>query len=190
MTTATKARATKANAKRTTSSATSTARSAARDAKRTTRSTTRPARREARRTEQGVVRHTHRVVSAAQAEVTAVAKTPYRPALFALGLVDRAVAGVKEVPSIVLEAPTRTRQRVVSVFATAGDLAEKAQQEYTEVAQDGSALVRAIARQDSTQRAQRMAERARKRGQGAVRDTEKAVEAGTEAAGEALAKLG
>ncbi|HVM26961.1 MAG TPA: hypothetical protein VM433_04720 [Mycobacteriales bacterium] len=179
-------RKTSTNAKATASSAKTTAR----NAKTTAKTASRPARREAGRAEQGVVKHSRRVAAAAQAEVTAVARTPYRPALFALGLVDRAVAGVKEVPSLVVETPTRARQRVVSVFATAGDLAEKAQQGYTEVAKDGSALVRAIGRQDSTQRAQRMAERARKRGQGAVRDTEKAVEAGTEAAGEALAKLG
>ncbi|HWH27756.1 MAG TPA: hypothetical protein VNU26_02135 [Mycobacteriales bacterium] len=181
-----KARTTKTNAQRTASSASSTAKSAARDAKRTTR----PARREARRTEQGVVRHTRRVIEAAQAEVTAVAETPYRPALFALGLLDRTVSGAKELPTYLAETPVRVRQRVIDVFATAGDLAEKAQQEYTEVAKDGSALVRAIRRQDSTQRAERFAERAATRSRRAVQDAEKALEAGTEAAGQALAKVG
>ncbi|MFP5219411.1 MAG: hypothetical protein ACLGIG_06675 [Actinomycetes bacterium] len=184
--TQTKARTTKTNAKRTASSASSTAKSAARDAKRTTR----PARREARRTEQGVVRHSRRVLEAAQAEVAAVAQTPYRPALFALGLLDRTVAGAKELPTFVAETPVRVRQRVINVFSTAGDLAEKAQQEYTEVAKDGSALVRAIRRQDSTQRAERFAERAATRARRSVSDAEKAVEAGTEAAAQAVSKLG
>jgi hypothetical protein len=186
MSTATQARKTSNDAKATARGAKSTARGA----KSTARTATRPVRRETKRTEQGVSKHTRRVAAAAQAEVTAVANKPLRPALFTLGLVDRAVAGVKEVPSIVVETPTRARQRIVDVFATAGDLAEKAQQGYTEVTKDGEALVRAIRRQDSTLRAERLAERAAKRGKGAVRDAEKAVEAGTEAAGEALTKLG
>jgi hypothetical protein len=186
MATATTSNKTSTNAKATANSAKSTAR----NAKTTARTASRPARREGKRTEQGVVKHTRRVAAAAQAEVNAVANKPLRPALFTLGLVDRAVAGVKEVPTFVVETPTRARQRIVTVFATAGDLAEKAQQGYTEVTKDGEALVRAIRRQDSTQRAERLAERATKRGKGAVRDAEKAVEAGTEAAGEALTKLG
>lgn len=190
MTTATQARTTKAQAKGTARSATATAKSATRDAKRTTARTTRPARREARRTEQGVVRHTRRVVEAAQAEVAAVARTPYRPALFALGLLDRTVAGVKELPTTVTSTPTRTRERIVSVFATAGDLAERAQQGYTEVAKDGEKFVRSVRRLDSAQRAERLAERAGRRGKGAVRDTGKAVEAGADAAAQALGKLG
>ena len=184
--TTTQARTTKTNAKRTASSASSTAKSAKRDVKRSTR----PARREARRTEQGVVRHTRRVIEAAQAEVAAVAETPYRPALFALGLLDRTVSGAKELPSFVAETPVRFRQRVIDVFSTAGDLAEKAQQEYTEVTKDGQALVRAIRRQDSTQRAERFAERAANRSRLAVKDAEKAVEAGTEAAAQAVSKIG
>ena len=186
MSTATQARKTSQDARTTARAAKTTAK----DAGRTARTASRPARREARRTEQGVVRHSRRVIGAAQAEVAAVARTPYRPALFALGLLDRTVAGVKELPSSLVSAPTRTRDRVVSVFATAGDLAERAQQGYTEVAKDGEALVRSVRRLDSTQRAERYAERARKRGQGAVRDAEKAVEAAGEAAGEALSKLG
>ena len=186
MTTATQARKTKANAKATARDASATARSA----KNTTKSATKRTRTEARRTEQGVLRHTRRVASAAQAEVNAVASQPTRPAFFALGLVDRTVAGVKELPSTLISTPGAIRGRVVGVAATFGDLAERAQTGYTEVAKDGEALVRAIARQDSTQRAQRLAERARRRGQGAVRDTEKAVEAGTEAATQALSKLG
>ena len=143
MSTATQARTTKARATTTARSASATGRSAAatgRSAAKDAKRKTAPARREARRTEQGVVRHGRRVVGAAQAEVAAVARTPYRPALFALGLLDRTVAGVKELPSALTGAPTRTRERVVSVFATAGALAERAQQGYTEVAKDGEAL--------------------------------------------------
>lgn len=186
MTTATQAKKTKANAKATARDASATARTA----KKTARSATARTRTEARRTEQGVLRHSRRVAEAAQAEVAAVASQPTRPAYFALGLVDRSVAGVKQLPSTLVSTPGALRQRVVGVAATFGDLAERAQSGYTEVAKDGEALVRAIARQDSTQRAQRLAERARRRGQGAVRDTEKAVGFGTEAATEALAKLG
>ena len=194
MTTATQATKTKANAKATARDASATARSAKNTARSATRTTTAKPRREARRTEQGLVKHGRRVAGAAQAEVTAVAKQPTRPAYFALGLLDRTVAGAKELPgtvtSTLVSAPTALRTRIVDVAATFGDLAERAQTGYTEVAKDGESLVRAIARQDSTQRAQRMAERARRRGKGAVRDTEKAVEAGTEAATQALGKLG
>jgi hypothetical protein len=186
MATATTNRTTSTNAKATASSAKNTAS----NAKTTARTASRPARREARRTEQGVAKHSRRVVAAAQAEVTAVAKTPYRPALFTLGLVDRTVAGVKELPTRLTDAPTRTRERVISVFATAGDLAERAQQGYTEIAKDGEAFVRSVRRQESTKRAERFADRARSRGRNAVRDAEKAVEAGTEAAAQAVSKLG
>ena len=186
MTTATQAKKTKADAKATARDASATARSA----KKTTRSATARTRTEARRTERGVLRHTRRVAEAAQAEVSAVASQPTRPAYFALGLVDRTVATVKELPSTLVSTPSALRGRVVGVAATFGDLAERAQTGYTEVAKDGEALVRTVARQDSTQRAQRLAERARRRGELAVRDTEKAVEAGTEAAAEAVAKIG
>lgn len=193
MATATTNRKTSTNAKATASNAKSTARSAkstARNAKTTASTATRRPRREARSTEQGIRKHTARVAAAAQAEVNAVAKTPYRPALFALGMLDRTVAGVKELPNVVVETPTRTRERVVTLFATAGDLAEKAQQGYTEVAKDGQALVRSVRRLDSTQRTERYAERAARRGKNAVKDAERAVEAGSEAAGQALSKLG
>jgi hypothetical protein len=186
MATATTGRKTSTNAKATASNAKTTARSA----QTTARTATRRPRREARRTELGIRKHTARVAAAAQAEVTAVAKTPYRPALFALGVLDRTVANVKELPSVVIETPTRTRERVVTLFATAGDLAEKAQQGYTEITKDGQALVRSVRRLDSAQRAERYAERAASRGKNAVKDAEKAVEAGTEAAGQALSKLG
>ena len=182
-----KARATKTNAKATTRSASATAKSAGKQAKATTR-------REVRKTDQGVVRHSRRVLGAAQAEVSAVASQPTRPLLFALGVVDRATAGVRAVPSTlsstVLEAPTRTRSRIVDVFSTAGDLAEKAQRGYTEVAKDGEKLVRAVRRQESTQQAVKFADRAQTRASRSVQDAEKAVEAGTEAAAQALGKLG
>jgi hypothetical protein len=183
MSTSTKARATKSNAKKTARSASATARSA------TTKTST-TTRREARKAERGVVRHGRRVVGAAQAEVSAVASQPTRPLFFALGIADRTAAGVKALPGTVLQAPARTRARVVDAFATAGDLAERAQRGYTEVAQDGEKLVRAIRRQESTQQAVTYAERAQTRAERAVKDTEKAVEAGTEAAAEAVSKLG
>lgn len=201
MSTAAQARATTSNAKSTTRSASETAKSAGSTAK-SASSTAKTAsdkaksttRRETRKTEQGVTTHTRRVVSAAQAEFSAVASQPTRPLLFALGVVDRATAGVRAVPSTlsttVVSVPARTRSRIVDVFATAGDVAEKAQRGYTEVAKDGAGLVRSIRRQDSTQRAVKFADRAQTRASRSVTDAEKAVEAGTEAAAEALSKLG
>jgi hypothetical protein len=179
-------------------SASTTARSAKNTAKRTTKRTASNAstttRREARKAEQGVVRHGRRVVEAAQAEVSAVASQPTRPLFFTLGVVDRAASSVKALPgtltSTVISAPVRTRGRIVNVFATAGDLAEKAQRGYTEVAKDGEKFVRAVRRQESTQKAVRYADRAQTRTSRAVSDAEKAVEFGTEAAGQAVAKLG
>ncbi len=183
MSTSTQTRATKTNAKKTAPSASATARSA-------TTKTSSTRRREARKAEQGVVRHGRRVVGAAQAEVSAVASQPTRPVYFALGIADRAAAGVKALPGTVVQVPARTRGRVVDVVATAGNLAERAQRGYTEVAQDGEKLVRAIRRQESTQQAVKYAERAQTRAERAVKDTEKAVEAGTEAAAQAVSELG
>ena len=200
-TTATKARTTKANASTTKSNAKTTARSAkttARSAKSTTRSATNKAtattRRQARKTEQGVVKHTRRVVGAAQAEVSAVASQPTRPLFFTLGVVDRAASGVRSLPSTltstVINVPVRTRGRIVEAFASAGDLAERAQRGYTEVAKDGEKFVRSVRRQESTQKAVKYAERAQHRTSMAVNDAEKAVEAGTDAAAQAVSKLG
>ncbi len=194
MTTATQARATKSNAKATARSASATARSGADKATSTAKKATTKARREAKATERGLSTHTRRVVGAAQAEISAVAAQPTRPLYFALGVADRTVAGVRELPStmstVVLGAPARTRARIVDVFATAGDVAERAQRGYTEVAQDGQKLVKAVRRQESTQEAVKYAERAGTRTRRAVLDAEKAVEAGAEAATEAVSKLG
>jgi hypothetical protein len=188
------ARTTKANAKSTARSASSTARSAKSTTKAATRRATTTTRRQARQAEQGVLRHGRRVVGAAQAEVSAVASQPTRPLLFTLGVVDRAAAGVKALPgtvtSTVISAPVRTRSRIVDVFATAGDLAERAQRGYTEVAKDGEKFVRAVRRQESTQAAKKFADRAQTRATRSVQDAEKAVEAGAEAAGQAVSKLG
>ena len=193
-TTKANARTTKSNAKTTARSASTTARSAKNTTKRTADNASTKARREARRTEQGVVRHGRRVVEAAQAEVSAVASQPTRPLFFTLGVVDRAASSVKALPSTltstVVGAPVRTRGRIVNVFATAGDLAEKAQRGYTEVAKDGEKFVRAVRRQESTQKAVKYADRAQSRTSRAVSDAEKAVEFGTDAAGEAVSKLG
>ncbi len=201
MSTATQARTTKANAKATGRSASSTAKnasgtakSASSTAKTATRKATATTRTQARKTEQGVSTHTRRVVSAAQAEISAVASQPTRPLFFALGVVDRTTAGVRAVPSAltnrVVSTPQRYRDRIVGLFATAGDLAERAQRGYTEVAVDGQQLVRAIRRQESTQTAVKYAERAQTRASRSLSDAEKAVEAGAEAATEAVSKLG
>lgn len=194
MSTATQARTTKANATATARSASSTAKSASSTAKTANRKASATTRREARRTEQGVSKHTRRVVSAAQAELSAVASQPTRPLLFALGVVDRTTAGIRAVPSTlsnrVVSTPQRYRDRIVGLFATAGDLAERAQRGYTEVAVDGEQLVRSIRRQESTQKAVKYAERAQDRASRSLGDVEKAVEAGAEAATEAVSKLG
>jgi len=198
MTTATKARDTKSNAKATARSASATARTGAKQAtntaKKATDTATTKARREAKAAERGLSTHTRRVVGAAQAEISAVAAQPTRPLYFALGVADRTVAGVRELPgtmsNAVLGAPARTRARLVDAFATAGDVAERAQRGYTEVAQDGQKLVKAVRRQESTQEAVKYAERAGTRTRRAVLDAEKAVEAGAEAATEAVSKLG
>ncbi len=184
------AKTTAGTAKATARSASSTARSATNQAKRSTTKATNTTRRQARKTEQGVVKHSRRVVGAAQAEVSAVASQPTRPLFFTLGVVDRATAGVRALPSTVVSAPTRTRGRIVDVFATAGDLAENAQRGYTDIAKDGEKFVRAVRRQDSTQATVKYADRAQTRASRSVQDAEKALEAGTEAAVEAVNKLG
>lgn len=190
MSTTTQARTTKAKASTTKKDAAATARSASK----TAQSAARKARREADRTERGIRTHSRRVLQAAQAEASAVAAQPTRPLYFTLGVVDRASSGVRTLPASltdrVVSAPARTRGRIVEVFATAGDLAEKAQQRYTDVARDGEKLVRAVRRQESTQQAVRYAERAQTRASRSVQDAEKAIEAGAEAASEALSKLG
>ncbi len=201
MSTSTQARATKADAKSTTRNASATAKSAASTAKSastTARTATRKAsttaRRDTNKAERGVTIHTRRVIEAAQAEVSAVAAKPTRPLFFALGVVDRTTAGVRAVPSTltnrVVSTPQRYRDGIVSLFATAGDLAERAQRGYTEVTRDGEKLVRAIRRQESTQAAVKYAERAQDRASRSISDAEKAVEAGAEAATEAVSKLG
>lgn len=194
MSTATQARTTKSNAKATGRSAATTAKSATATAKTATRKASTTARDEARRTEEGVSTHTRRVVSAAQAEISAVASKPTRPLFFALGVVDRTTAGVRAVPSTltdrVVSTPQRYRDGIVSLFAAAGDLAERAQRGYTDVTRDGEKLVRAIRRQESTQQAVKYAERAQTRASRSVQDVEKAIGAGAEAASEAVSKLG
>jgi hypothetical protein len=183
MSTTTQARTTKSNAKAT-----------ARSASKTATSASATARRETRRTERGVTAHTRRVLGAAQAELSAVASQPTRPLLFTLGVVDRATAGVRALPGTVggsvVTAPSRTRERLVDVFATAGDLAERAQRGYTEVTKDGEKLVRSVRRQESTQQAVKYVDRAQTRAARSVQDAEKALEAGSEAAAEAVSKLG
>lgn len=190
MSTSTQAKKTTDSAKSTGASAKATARSAAADTKRTTTAATRRARSEAAATERGLAQHGKRVAAAAQAEVQAVAGQPQRPLLFALGVVDRTAAGVKALPSALLSTPSRARTRIVGVAATAGDLAEKAQRAYTDIAVDGENLLKSIRGQESTQRALQLAERAQRRGEAAVKDTEKALEVGSQAATEALGKIG
>lgn len=174
------------HARKTADEATRTAKSAKAQATRTARKASDANERTARR----VQSQTRRVTATAQAEVKAVAATPHRPLLFALGVVDRTVAAVKSTPSIVLGTPARTRDGLISVATSAADLVVSAQRSYDEVADDGAQLVRAIRRQESTERAVRFAERAQRRGQLAVQDTEKAVSQGAQAVTEAAAKLG
>ena len=194
MSTVSQARTTKSNAKATTRSASKTASSAGKTAQAATRKASATTRREARRTEQGVTTHARRIVSAAQAEFSAVASQPTRPLFFALGVVDRTTAGVRAVPSTltnrVVSTPQRYRDGIVGLFATAGDLAERAQRGYTDVTGDGEKLVRSIRRQESTQAAVKYADRAQTRASRSISDVEKAVEAGAEAATEAVSKLG
>ena len=187
MSTTTQARTTKSNAKATATSAKKTVKSASRKASTTTK---RETRRAVTGSSKGVTTHTRRVLGAFQAEANAVASQPTRPLFFTLGVVDRATAGVRALPSTLISTPARTRNRVVSVAATAGDLAERAQRGYTEVAKDGEKLVAAVRRQDSTQRAVTMADRAQTRAASSVKAAEQAIEAGTEAAVEAVSKLG
>ena len=173
------------------------ARKAANEATRTVKSAKTQATRTARKasdanehTARRLQSQTRRIAATAQAEVKAVAATPHRPLLFALGVVDRTVAAVKATPSAVLTAPSRARDGLVSVSTSAADLFVGAQRSYDEVADDGAQLVKAIRRQESTERAVRFAERAQRRGQLAVQDTEKAVSQVAQAAAEAAAKIG
>jgi hypothetical protein len=184
---------TTANANRTKRDAKQTGRDAkatARSASRTTRNEARKVSRETRRTERRLATQGRRIVAAAQREVEAVAAQPTRPAFFALGLTDRGVGTARSLPKTVTGAPGRLRDRLVGLATTAGDLADSAQRGYTDIARDGEKLVRAVRRQESTQRAASFAERAQSRGEKALGDAEKAVEAGAEAAQDALAKLG
>lgn len=185
-TTKSNATRTKNDAEKTARDARNTARSATKDAK----GAARQARAQGAATRKELLVQGRRVAGAAQAEVQAVAKQPTRPLMFALGVVDRTVEQVKELPAALRSAPFSLRDAVVDTAATAGDLAERAQRGYTDVAKDGESLVAAVRRQDSTQRALRLAERAQKRGSYALSDTEKAVEAVVDATAEAVSKLG
>lgn len=178
--------ATTTHAKKTASEATKTAKSAKNGTVRSTRNAADANERTARR----VQRQTRRVTATVQAEAKAVASTPHRPLLFALGVVDRTVAAVKSTPGAVLGAPARARDGLVSFSSSYADLVVGVQRSYDEVADDGAQLVKAIRRQESTERAVRFAERAQRRGSLALQDTEKAVEQGAHAVTEAAAKIG
>ncbi len=173
-------------AKKTTTDAKRTVKSATKDVKSTARKT----RTQARKAGDGVAAHSKRVVAAAQTEVQAVASQPRRPLLFAVGVLDRTASNVKALPQNLFSTPTKARERVIDLAASAGDLAEKAQHGYTEIAKDGESLIRKIRRQESTQAAVKYAERAQTRGERAIKDTEKAVEAGAHAVEDALTKIG
>lgn len=173
-------------AKKTATDAKATAKSASNTAQNKARRT----RTQARKASEGVSTHSKRVVTAAQTEVKAVASEPTRPLKFAVGVLDRTVGNVKTLPSSLFTSPTKAREAVVDLAASAGDFAEKAQRGYTEIAKDGESLIRRIRRQESTQQAIKLAERAQTRGERAFKDTEKAVEAGTEAVQDAFAKIG
>lgn len=180
------AKKTTTDAKKTATDARRTARSASKDVQAKARRT----RTQAHKAGEGIATHSKRIVGAAQTEVQAVASQPQRPLLFALGMIDRTASGVKALPQTLFTSPSRAREVVVDVAASAGDLAERAQRGYTEIAEDGESLVRKIRRQESTQTAIKYAERAQSRGERAFKDTEKAVEAGTQAVEDALSKIG
>lgn len=168
------------------SDATAAARSASADAKRAASK----AKNESEAIRAGVVKHSKRISDAAQAEVKAVSNQPTRPLLFALGVVDRTVESFKDFPSNLRTTPDVVKGRIIDTFSTAGDVAERLQKEYTEVTKDGQSLYASVRKQDSTQRAVRLAERARTRGRRAVKDTEQALEAAGDAATEAVQKIG
>lgn len=176
--------ATKSQATRTRKNAKTTARSAA--------STVRNARTTAAKKGKAVTgdlsTQGKRVVDAYALEVKSVAKQPTRPLLFALGVADRTVGVVKELPSKLT--PSHARQRVVATVRSAGDLAERAQRGYTEVAKDGESLVSRVRKQESTQEAIRLAERAQTRAKQSVKDVEKSVESAVDAVQDAAGKLG
>lgn len=190
MSTTTQAKSTATSARGTANKAAGTARSAKNDVTTSANKATRTARRETKGAARGVTHHSKRVAAAAQTEAAAVARQPLRPLLFAVGVVDRTTAGVRALPGTVLQTPGLVRQRIVGAAATAGDVAERVQRGYSEVAEDGAELVKSIRGQESTQRAVRLAERAQSRGARAFQDTEKAIEVVAEAAQEAVAKIG
>lgn len=181
---------TSSQAKSTATEATKTAQAAKAKAQASATRATRATKAEATAGTRQVRSQGRRIAKAAQAEAGAVARTPHRPLLFALGVVDRGVAVAKGAPGVVLSTPARVRTGVVSITKSTADLFVDAQRAYDDVADDGSRLLRSIRRQESTERALHLAERARRRGQQAVRDTEKAVEAGVDAVQDAAAKLG
>lgn len=185
-TTTNSAKKTSTDAKKTATDARRTVRSASKDVQSKARRT----RTQAHKASEGIATQGKRVVIAAQTEVQAVASQPQRPLLFALGMIDRTATGVKSLPQTLTTSPSRAREVVVDVAANIGDLAERAQRGYTEIAEDGESLVRKIRRQDSTQTAIKYAERAQSRGERAFKDTEKAVEAGAHAVEDALTKVG
>lgn len=176
--------ATKSQATRTRKNAKATARSAAS----TVRNARATATKQSRAVTDDVSTQGKRVVGAYKAEVKAVAKQPTRPLYFALGVADRTVGAVKEIPSALT--PSRTRQRVVATVKKAGDLAERAQRGYTEVAKDGEGLVASVRGQESTKEAVKLADRAGTRAKQAVKDVEKSAEAAVEAVQDAVTKIG
>lgn len=166
---------TKAQATRTRKNAQATARSAA-STVRNARST---AASRSKATTNQLNKETKRVTGAAKAEVEAVASQPTRPLYFALGVANRTVVAVKDLPSAL--SPARARQRVVARVKSVGDLAERAQQGYTEVAKDGEKLVAKVRRQESTQQAVKYAERAQANVERAGKNASKSADAAVEA---------
>lgn len=177
-----------------TATATERAKSTAARTRRTTRT-------QARATATGVRANAQRVTGAAQAEVRAIANQPVRPLYFALGVADELAAQLKELPgaistlpttlsSLPTAIPTRAREVVIDLTTKAGDLSERAQQRYTEVAVRGRKLTTSVKNQESTQRARGLAASAQRRSDGAITTGRKAAEAGIQAVKDAAAKIG
>lgn len=180
MTTAT----TKSQATRTRNNAKSTARSAAS----TVRNARTTATRQGREVRDDLGQQSKRVIRTARDEVNAVRSQPARPLWFALGLTDRTVGVVRDLPSGLT--PSRTRQRVTRGARSVGDFTERARRNYSDVAKDGERLGNRIRRQESTQEATRLAERSQDRARLAVKDAEKSASAAVDATQESAGKFG
>lgn len=174
----------KAHATHTRKDAAATARSAAS----TVRSGHASATKQTKQTKSDLRKQSKRVIGAYRDEVKAVRSQPTRPLYFALGVADRTVGAVKDIPSTLT--PSSARKRVVATVRSVGDLAERAQRGYTHVAEDGESLVSRVRHQDSTKRVTKRAEDAVTHAKQAAKDVEKSVEAAVDAVRDASSTVG